>query len=242
SKGVIDVTLGSAVLSEADPVLGIPAGGYVTITVKDEGSGIRPEIQNRIFDPFYTTKEVGRGTGLGLSVVHGIVKEHGGSIRLRSDVGQGAEFTIFWPCASKSEDVPPADTPAEIINGNGELIVVVDDDWAILKMTESLLEESGYRVAAFSKSVDAMHYIEERMQEIDMLFTDQTMPEITGSELINYLRENGSKIPVVVATGYGFTLSVRDIEALGGTQVLQKPCSVEEILAAVQHGLAAHLR
>jgi len=221
-------------LPKGNDALGLGSGKYVVFSVSDNGKGIPENIRDRLFEPFFTTKEVGKGTGLGLSVVHGIVRDHGGAIDVRSKLDHGSTFTVYWPETVEEEAVEAPAPAFQTSQGNQERIVVVDDDQTILALVENVLTGSGYRVKAFNQSLDAKVYLETRLEEVDLLFTDHTMPGIRGDELVDYLRGQGSTIPVIIATGFGSAVSNDFSAGMGVSRVLKKPFSVNEILMAVE--------
>lgn len=236
-KGKICIRLGRFTMSEnsAKPVL--EPGEYLTIEIEDNGHGMPPEVLSRIFEPFFTTKEVGVGTGLGLSVVHGIVTSHQGAIEVESAPDRGAKFTIYWPAANSEPEVIDQPAKVEVRRGEGQHIVVVDDEQALVSMTKMLLEGSGFQVTAFHDSLIAQNYLAEHMDSVDLLITDQIMPNVMGSELLEFIRGKGAIIPVIITTGFGYKMDPAKVRALGRVEILRKPCSLNDILTAIDHGL-----
>lgn len=236
-KGHISIRLEHFAFEQNDESLGLLQGEFAMISVEDDGLGIPQEVQERIFEPFYTTKGVSEGTGLGLSVVQGIVKSHHGSIQVESEPGHGSKFTIFWPLVDAPEAPEETAGNQEVAAGSGQHILVIDDEQALLSMTELLLTTSGYEVTCFNSSIMAQEYLEENLDKIDLVITDQIMPDITGSELLEYIRSRGDSTPVIITTGYGFKMDPEKVSSLGHVRILKKPCSLNDILNAIGDGI-----
>jgi CheY-like chemotaxis protein len=187
---------------EAATLPGIEAGEYVVLTVADTGEGMGEEIAARVFEPFFTTKPAGEGTGLGLSVVHGIVHSHGGEITVKSTPGQGSVFQILLPAAEK-EAPGQATEPGADGGARGERVLVVDDEPEIVRMLTRMLESRGYRATAFTSSEQALAEFRRDPGAFDAIITDQTMPHVTGLALARAVRELRPEVPVIITTGYG---------------------------------------
>jgi PAS domain S-box-containing protein len=220
--------------------LKIEPGRYVRISVRDTGQGIAPEIIGRIFEPFFTTKAVGKGTGLGLSTVIGIVKGHGGVVRVQSEPGQGTTFDVFLPASDEkvAETSAGRVTPAAI--GNGELILIVDDEESIRDTTRKLLEKQGYRVVVADSGEEAIKMCIQHQGALRLVLTDIMMAGMDGLALIRVLRILAPSLPIIVASG--LSQDRAELSALGVTAVLAKPFALAEILEAVQSSLAAKTR
>ncbi len=202
-------------------------GQYLNLRIQDSGTGIDTKTMERIFEPFFTTKPVDKGTGMGLSVVHGIIQNHNGEIVVSSKIGQGATFQIFLPV----EKNPPPEEEVqkkETIPGN-ESIVIVDDETSITKMTNKILTHLGYRVTSFNSSREILGYLLDNHQNYDLLLSDLTMPEMTGIDLAGELRRRNIKIPIVIMTGYGDRLSSTVRYNYGIETVISKPIIIHEI-------------
>ncbi len=197
------------------------SGTYACLSVADTGHGMSPKIQQRIFEPFFTTKERGEGTGMGLSVVHGIVKDAGGFISLYSEEEKGATFRIFWPLSGVESSKTITDC-AHYKRGD-EAIVVVDDEAAIVESTAGILDSLGYRVKTFTDSRDALHFIRHNANEVDLLISDLTMPQLTGLELIRKIRETNLNLPVILTTGFSGAIHNETMRKLGVDRLLIKP-------------------
>ncbi len=199
--GVLTVILDQQEVGETDKLPEpLHSGPYLRIRVADTGAGIPPEIQDRIFDPYFTTKETGQGTGMGLSVVHGIVKDHGGAIWVESQAGQGSAFTILLPAIEKA---PESDAPSETAPVPGhERILLVDDEPHLTELLQAMLEHLGYTVDARTSPERALEVFSQNPQAFDLVITDMTMPQMTGDLLAKALIRIRPDIPVVLCTGY----------------------------------------
>ena len=218
---------------EIDPVYALKhpefkIGKYVKLTVIDTGCGMSPESIKRIFDPFYTTKPKDEGTGMGLSLVHGIVKSYGGAITVYSRPGKGTTFNAFFPAAG---DIKPDQTEevfAPIPMGS-ERILFIDDEEAIVELSRQMLERLGYQVTSFSSSTEALKVFSEKPGDFDVVITDLTMPNITGDKLSAEIIKIRPDIPIIMATGFSEKIGERDLERLGIRKVILKPVVMREI-------------
>jgi signal transduction histidine kinase len=205
----------------------MPFGEYVCIEVSDTGCGMSREVLARIFDPFFSTKPINEGTGLGLAVVHGIVSDHGGTIRVESEPGRGTTFRVLLPAAQ--EHVP---TPASHHNlplRGTERVMVVDDEEFVLSAIGGSLERLGYRVTAEQKSPEALKKIQAAPDSFDLVITDQTMPQMSGLELSRAIHELRPDMPIIVVTGFSPDLSGRSAQSLGLAAILGKPIDFGEL-------------
>ena len=213
-------------------------GRYAQLTVEDNGCGMEPAVLERIFDPFFTTKRPGEGTGLGLSVVHGIVRAHDGAILVDSKPGVGTSFRLYFPTIHAVEPARPRlKNPTG--RGNGEHILCVDDEPAIADLLEAQLVTLGYRVTAHTAPLDALSDFLSRPLEFDAVVTDLTMPGMTGADLVERILKARADLPVVMATGYGRVMSEERAAALGIRRLLLKPFSMTTLGEAVEEALAA---
>lgn len=204
-------------------------GSYVVITVSDTGTGIPPEAIERIFDPFFTTKEVGRGTGLGLSTVLGIVKSHGGFIRVYSEVGKGTQFKVFLPAAEGMLNQQTLEE--ELSRGNGELILIVDDEDMIREITQTALEDCNYRTLLAKDGVEALSLYAERKREIDVVVMDIMMPNLGGLTAIRTLQTLNPQVKIIATSGLPTN---RELALSAGIATfLLKPYTLEELLNAL---------
>ncbi len=220
----------------AGVVPGANPGPYVVILVADTGAGIPPEHLDRIFDPFFTTKEPGKGTGLGLSTVVGIVRNHGGFLRIESKLGKGTQFRVYLPAKPDSAQVAvvPAEAPPR---GQGEVILVVDDEESIRMMTRRILEQYGYRVLVASEGTEAVMVFAQHASEINLMLTDLMMPLMDGATLIRTLQRMAPTVKVVAATGATDLGQMAAARRLGVKIILHKPYAP----AALLHGVRAAL-
>src|SRR5262245_8445840 len=213
-------------------------GRYAQLTVEDNGCGMEPAVLERIFDPFFTTKRPGEGTGLGLSVVHGIVRAHDGAILVDSRPGIGTSFRLFFPTLHAVEPSRPRLKGASG-RGNGEHILCVDDEPAIADLLEAQLTTLGYRITVHTAPLDALSDFLSRPQEFDAVVTDLTMPGMSGADLVERILKARPDLPVVMATGYGRVMSEERAQALGIRRLLLKPFSMATLGEAVEEALAA---
>jgi two-component system, cell cycle sensor histidine kinase and response regulator CckA len=212
-----------------------PLREHVCLTVRDNGCGIPQEIQNRIYDPFFTTKEVGKGTGLGLATVHGIVQEHQGWIDLESRIGQGTLFRIYVPATqseARNEAPPPA--PPEV-RGGSETILVVEDEEALRGLTREILVRQGYRVLMAGSGREALEVWEQHQSEIALLLTDLVMPEgINGHQLAEMLTLRQPHLKVIYTTGYSADLAGIEFPQETDSPHLMKPYAPHELAQIVR--------
>jgi CheY-like chemotaxis protein len=213
-------------------------GAYVRLDVSDSGTGIPPQVLERMFDPFFTTKGVGEGTGLGLSLVHGIVTSLGGAIDIETKLGAGTTFSIWLP---RSADTPrPAqDAERELPHGNGETVMVVDDERPLVALAEEALAELGYEPVGFESSVAALQAFRAAPDRFDLVLTDETMPDLSGTELAREVHLLRPELPVLLMSGYrGAQLAAR-AASVGAASVLRKPVTPRELAESLARALEA---
>jgi len=206
----------------------LPAGLYLVLRVKDNGRGIAPEVMERIFDPFFSTKRPGEGTGLGLSVVHGIVRSCGGGIHVESGSGAGTDFRIYFP-VSMQKAAERGESSEPFLPRGAERVLFVDDDPVLVELGQDMLTELGYRVTAYTDSRKALNAFREMPEGFDLVITDQTMPGLTGYELTKELRKIRPVIPVILCTGFSETVTPERTRALGISEFILKPLNMQEI-------------
>jgi PAS domain S-box-containing protein len=212
-------------------------GHYVRITVSDTGCGISPAVLPRIFDPFFTTKPVGEGTGLGLAMVHGVLRAHGGDVSVSSTVGVGTSFRLYFPAA---EAPPHAPVPnAAQRRGSGQLVLLVDDEPDVRAVEARAMEHLGYRAMALPSGEAALAELQRRGPDVALLITDLTMPGMTGLELAKEARALRPDLPVVLCTGFGSGETEAAARALGVRVVLPKPHSLHDLSRAAALALDA---
>jgi len=199
----------------------IKFGCYACLEITDNGCGMDERTQSRIFDPFFTTKPKEHGTGLGLSVVHGIVEKHGGIINVSSTIGQGTSFQLLFPTieAEEKRDVIPEKTDL----GGTERIVLVDDEQQLIGFLQHALEKLGYQVISFCNSIDAVQYFRGNSDEFDLVITDMTMPNMTGTELARELLSIRPDVPVIMMSGYSESATREKALRIGIKEFLNKP-------------------
>ena len=212
-------------------------GQYVLLEVSDTGSGIAPEILDRIFDPFFTTKGVGKGTGLGLSTVHGIVKSHGGFLKVASDLGKGTTFKVYLPVAPDQVAVATATTSSPPPTGHGELVLVVDDEAAVINAAQTVLQANGYRVMLAADATEALVKFTQNSHDIAIVLTDIMMPIMDGVLFLRTLRQINPNIPVIASTGHSEQKQVATMRDLGIETVLHKPYNAGTLLRTIHAAL-----
>jgi len=231
--GSIQIDLESVQINES--VGSIPPGSYVRLSVRDTGKGIDPSIIERIFDPYFTTKELGRGTGMGLAVVHGIVKEHEGFLEVESEVGQGTVFRILLPIAQELSLIQ--DEEPEAMPRGQEHILLVDDEEALVRLAEKRLQTLGYQVTAARSSVDALEMVQKDPDRFDLILTDHTMPGLTGTQLAHCVEEINPDLPIILCTGFSGKLTEEDLKEAPIKSVLDKPYTRERLAEVIRTAL-----
>ena len=230
--GVLAVRLKREYVGEAGE-LHLPAGSYLKMTISDTGQGMKPEVAARVFEPYFTTKEIGRGTGLGLSVVHGVVKSHGGAIKCHSTPETGTSFDIYFPEIEdrrKSED----DRQEEVMPTGTETILYVDDEPMLCEIAIEMLESLGYQVVGKTSSLEAHELFAANPQRFAAVITDMSMPQLTGDKLAQKMIALRPDTPIIVCTGYSAHISGEDAARLGIREFLMKPYKMPQLAHAVR--------
>lgn len=237
-KGLLRIDLEEAQLTaqEIPLVTGLRAGKYAKFSISDTGTGMDKETVGKIFDPFFTTKGVGIGTGMGLSVVHGIITEHNGFITVDSTLGLGATFNIYFPTIRENEAEVKTDAVESLPTGT-ERILFVDDEECIAETCGELLEFQGYKVTSVTSSSRALSIFKSNPQEFDLVFTDQTMPEMSGAELARELLIIRPDIPVVLCSGYSARVSEADAKGIGVREFCMKPMDMKQLATVARRVL-----
>lgn len=232
--GVIELTLDKTEITASGTGrrLGLAAGHYLCLSVADNGPGIAPEAMEHIFEPYFTTKAFGKGTGMGLAVVHGIVKNCGGAIEVVSHLGQGATFHLYFP-AIVAEPVPEAKEVALPPTGT-ERILFVDDEEALVQLGKAMFASLGYQVTAMANSQEALELFRKMPAAFDLVITDQAMPKIAGLELARAVMAIRPDIPVVLYTGYSAVVDEDKAKAAGIRAFVQKPLDRNEFARMVR--------
>ena len=231
-QGRIEIRLRNIELTQKSvSVPPLMPGPYVELTVTDTGHGIEKSIQERIFDPFFTTKQRGQGTGMGLSVVHGIVKDHGGHIQVKSRLNQGTSFRIIFPVYTGAQ--AEIDAPEPIMGGS-ERILFIDDEKDVVEVWERILTSLGYQVTASESPRKAMDLFQQDPEKFDVIITDLDMPEINGLSLIRAVKDIRPDIRIIVHSGMKTREYEQGAADLDIACFLQKPVSIEKMTQALQ--------
>jgi PAS domain S-box-containing protein len=213
---------------------GAKAGPHVLIQVKDTGLGIPHQIVDKIFDPFFTTKEIGKGTGLGLSTVIGIVKSHGGFVGVYSEIGRGTTFKVFIPATIDALGISGIPEKTDLVLAHGELLLLVDDEQAILIVAEALLKGHGYKVLTATDAPEALAIFAQRRDEISLVLTDLSMPIMDGLALIRTLQKMKPNVRIVASTGRGAQGNeAYELARLKVSACLSKPYNKEKLLTTL---------
>lgn len=237
--GELMVGLHQIVLNRTDMV-GYPnltkgSGTYLKLEVSDTGCGMTEDVLERIFDPYFTTKEEGKGTGLGLATAYSIIKSCNGDIRVKSSPAKGTCFTILLPAVlAETESKPGKDIWNTGKPKPGEHLLVVDDDVDIAAMYREGFEYLGYQVDVFSSSIDALSFFKDRHSKIDLVVTDQTMPQITGIDLAREMMAIKPELPVILCSGYAASINKKIVENAGIKRLVMKPVTVEVLSQEIQ--------
>ena len=236
--GILEVSLNDVDLDAdfAKQHPDVKPGKFIRLIVSDTGYGMSPEVSERIFDPFFTTKKMGQGTGMGLSVVHGIVKSHGGMIIVESSPGKGSAFSVFLP-AIESEVTDQVDQAQLVITGNERILFVDDEDFQA-DIGKRMLERLGYRVTAKTNSVEALDLFRQTPDEFDLVITDMTMPDMTGDVLARRLISIRPDIPIIVCTGYSARINPDIIKEIGIKEMAVKPVVMKDIAQMIHRVLS----
>jgi CheY-like chemotaxis protein len=218
--------------TEERPVAEMEPGTWATLTVSDTGTGLSKEAQEHLYEPFFTTKEPGKGTGLGLAQVYGIVKQHQGAIDVETAAGEGTTFTIFLPRSeTDASEAPPEVAPAPQ-QGRGETILVVEDADQLRSAIKVGLELMGYHVLPASHGRQALDILAE--QEVDLVLTDVVMPEMGGKALLKRLRAERPHLKTIAMTGHVVDADVQGLREAGFSDALPKPFSIEDLTEIVR--------
>ena len=237
-KRVLTVSAENAEIDEhfASMNPGAQLGAHVVLQVTDTGGGMSPETMDKIFNPFFTTKAPGKGTGLGLATCIGIIKSHGGFLTVQSELGVGTTFRAFVPASPDGEGAAKARAePAPVVGGNGELVLVVDDEAAIREALVRTLETNGYRCFTAEDGTDALALYFQRRAEIAIIITDLAMAQMDGVKLVKSLRRLDVAVPVIVSSGHLQKENQEILEKLGVSAFLDKPYTADNLLRAL-HG------
>ena len=232
--GQISIALKQTTLEDPELIeINLAPGAYAVLSVSDTGHGMSEEIIGKIFDPYFTTKAQGKGTGLGLAVVYGIVKEHGGAINVYSEIGKGSTFDIYLPLMKKLNGVESIHDAQAYPAGN-ERILVVDDEVSIARLEKQMLERLGYQVTSRINSVEAVEAFRADPSAFDLVVTDMSMPNIPGDELARKIKSIRSDVPVIICTGFSERLNPEKAACIGINGFLMKPIVKAEMAKMVR--------
>jgi PAS domain S-box-containing protein len=235
--GILEMSLDEVELDEGSSAgyLHVNSGPYIQLTVSDTGCGIDPEIKDRIFDPYFSTKEVGKGSGIGLAVVHGIVKDHDGSISVSSEPAKGTTVKVLFPVINEmpaQENV----TFEELPKGK-ENVLFVDDEKALTKMGQQVLERLGYKVEVSNNPVEALERIRSNPNRFDLVITDMTMPQMTGDKLVKEILKIRSDMPIILCTGFSEKINRESAGSIGIRKYIEKPLDKRELSIGIREVL-----
>ncbi|MCP4717165.1 MAG: response regulator [Deltaproteobacteria bacterium] len=211
-------------------------GKYLKLAVSDNGCGMDPAVMEKIFNPFFTTKEQGQGTGLGLSAVHGIVKRCGGNITVESEPGKGTAFFVYLPLAENKSPLPET-LPTGQITGGTEHVLLVDDEQMNISFTRKILEQLGYRVTARTSSIEALEAFRNMPDKFDLIITDQTMPNLTGADMAKEMLLIRPPIPIILCTGFSELISESQALSMGISEYVTKPIVRAQLAMTIRKAL-----
>lgn len=232
--GKLKVTLKEVDL-RVDDLKGMPPGTYVRLTVSDTGIGMDQSTIDRIFDPYFTTKKEGKGTGLGLAVVHGIIKSHGGHISVYSEPGKGSEFHVYLPVIKAQQETKQIEI--QPIKKSNERILVVDDEKMVVEIQQKMLKRLGYDVTSCTSSVEALKAFQANPDNFDLIITDMTMPNMTGDQLAQKIMEIRTDIPIILCSGFSEKMSNEKAKSLGIKKFLMKPVLIKDLSITIRREL-----
>ncbi|MFC1867682.1 PAS domain S-box protein [Thermodesulfobacteriota bacterium] len=227
-----DLDLNSEAIVQFD---GLTPGVYLRLTVRDTGHGIDPENIGKIFDPYFTTKQVGEGSGMGLAVVHGILKSHSGDIKVESEPGKGTTFQVLLP-KSEADITPVEEHKIELPRGT-ERILFVDDEKPAVDIIKPMLEKLGHKVTARTSSIEALEAFRNNPEKFDLVITDMTMPNMTGKELAKELMQIRSEVPIILCTGFSEQIDEDSAKEMGIRAFVMKPIVMREIVKTIRQVL-----
>jgi CheY-like chemotaxis protein len=237
--GTLAVSLQTTLITADDKKLSslLSPGEYLQLTVSDTGTGIGPAIIDKIFDPYYTTKEINKGTGMGLAIVHGIMKDYGGTITVESRLGKGSIFNLYFPVL-ENEDLPAGKETEDTPDRGKERILFIDDEEILAEMGKAMLERLGYQVTIRRSSIEALTTFQNTPDDFDLVITDQTMPFMTGSDLARRMLQIRPDLPIILCTGYSNLVDESSAKALGIKEFALKPLTKGVIAKLVRNALA----
>ena len=234
--GILEVELNDIEISGKNsiPDVNILPGKYVELKVSDTGHGMDEEILEKIFDPYFSTKKKGEGTGLGLALVYSIVEEHNGYIKVYSTVGKGTQFYVFFPVANEKITSRGSSGDTKPLKGGKERIMVVDDEKSIIDSIEEFLKDYGFKVTTFSNGADAFEEFEKFPNDFDLVITDMTMPRMTGDRLSANILKIRKDIPIILCSGYSENISEEKAVEIGIKKYVQKPIDSQRLMSLIR--------
>jgi len=237
--GTLEISLNDIDFRSDSPVLypNIVPGEYVQLAVRDTGIGMTPELMKRIFEPFFTTREVGKGTGMGLAMVYGIVMDLHGTITVESEPGVGSVFRVFLPKAKSGVEYEPV--RADVNPGGKEHILFLDDEELLVEWGQVALTRMGYKVTSMTDSIEALKIFSADPSRFDLIVTDQTMPNLTGTQLAQKILKMRPDMPIILCTGHTETVTLEEVQAVGIREFLTKPVNKTEFAHAIRRTLDA---
>jgi PAS domain S-box-containing protein len=237
--GILEVTLDRVEIDEekASAHQDLQPGPYVMLQVKDTGKGMDPETMGRVFDPYFTTKGLGEGTGLGLAVVQGIVKDHQGIITVESEKGEGTVFRVYFPLSEREQDDLQGKESQKPLPTGNERILFVDDEKVLSELGAEVLEGLGYEVTSTNYPVEALKLFEARPNDFDLVITDMSMPNMTGEQLSRELMRIRPDIPIILCTGFSHIISEEKARKIGIRAFAMKPLIRKELAETVRRVL-----
>jgi CheY-like chemotaxis protein len=237
-EGTLRISLETLELTQQDipPQYESQPGLYAKLSVQDDGSGMPAETLDKIFDLFYTTKPVDEGTGVGLSTVQGIVKQHGGLIKVNSTLGEGSCFELYFPVTEQTLTTETASVNDDQPEGT-ERILFIDDDEMLANLGKEILTDKGYQVTSMTESTEALKLFSANPDSFKLVITDQTMPALCGKELIQKMLKIRPDMPTIICTGYSSKINEVEARQLGAGAFLMKPLDLPELLQTVRRVL-----
>jgi len=237
--GLLTISASNVQLDETYAKMNVEAKPirYVVLKVEDTGTGMPAGVLEKIFDPFFTTKEAGKGTGLGLSTVRSIVKSHGGFINVYSEQGKGTSFKVYLPAVEQDSKARDESIPEGIPMGEGELILIVEDEISVRDITRQILESYGYLVVTALDGAEALALYIERKGEIRLVITDMMMPYMDGAATIRAIRKIDPKACVIATSGLMISEYAKEAKSLGAQKFLAKPFTAETLLQTLREML-----
>ena len=236
SGGTLSITMDNEKINSSELVSesNVYPGYFVRMIVSDTGMGIAPDVKKRIFDPYFTTKESGKGTGMGLAIIHGIVTNYGGFITCHSQLNEGSTFCVYLPFIT-DDNLPEIEEISDdyIYTGN-EQILFIDDEKDLAEMGKKMLEELGYHVTAMTSSLEALKLFRSKQNHFDLIITDQTMPDLVGSELAYQIMKIRPDIPIILCTGFTNLISKEEAIAMGIKAFAMKPIAMKDMAKMIR--------